>query len=100
MVTCESGERAPAAAKALVSNDLGVVVLISVLLVHLPWATRPKGRRIADYLVQSLTFLNLNAFPMTETELRLMAAAAIIGESSSPKNGYRSPAATGTPSAL
>ena len=31
--------------------------------------------------------LSLNAFPMTETELKLIAAAAKIGLSSMPKNG-------------
>ena len=41
-----------------------------------------------------------SALPMTETELKLMAAAAIIGERSSPKNGYSAPAAIGTPAAL
>jgi hypothetical protein len=35
---------------------------------------------------------------MTETELKLIAAAAIIGLSRIPKNGYNTPAAIGTPS--
>jgi len=39
-------------------------------------------------------------FVMTDTELKLIAAAAMIGESSRPKNGYRTPAAIGTPAAL
>jgi len=38
--------------------------------------------------------------PTTETELRLMAAAAIIGLSRSPSQGYSAPAAIGTPAAL
>ena len=37
---------------------------------------------------------------MTDTELKLIAAAAIIGLSSNPKNGNNIPAATGTPNAL
>ena len=37
---------------------------------------------------------------MTETELKLIAAAATIGLSRMPKEGYRTPAATGTPTAL
>ena len=37
---------------------------------------------------------------ITETELKLIAAAAIMGLSSRPKNGYRIPAAMGTPSEL
>jgi hypothetical protein len=37
---------------------------------------------------------------MTETELKLMAALAIIGLSNQPKNGYRTQAAIGISSAL
>ena len=44
--------------------------------------------------------LNLRAFTITDTELKLIARAAIIGESSIPKNGKRTPAAIGTPSVL
>jgi len=43
---------------------------------------------------------NLNEFEITDTELKLMAAAAMIGLSSSPKNGYNPPSASGTPSEL
>jgi hypothetical protein len=35
----------------------------------------------------SLTLLSLSAFPTTETELKLIAAAAIIGLSRTPKKG-------------
>ena len=41
-----------------------------------------------------------SALAMTDTELKLIAAAAIIGESSRPVTGYRTPAAIGTPAAL
>ena len=37
---------------------------------------------------------------MTLTELAAIAAAAMIGDSSQPKTGKNTPAATGTPSAL
>jgi hypothetical protein len=37
---------------------------------------------------------------ITDTELKLMAKAAIIGDSSHPVNGYSAPAASGMPSAL
>ena len=37
---------------------------------------------------------------MTDTELNVMAAAAIIGLNKMPNVGYRIPAATGTPMAL
>ncbi len=45
-------------------------------------------------------FFNLNAFTITETELKLIAAAAMTGDNKIPKNGYKTPAATGTPSEL
>jgi hypothetical protein len=37
---------------------------------------------------------------MTETELNVIAALAIIGLRSTPNSGYSTPAATGTPSVL
>ena len=40
------------------------------------------------------------AFPITDTELNVIAALAIIGLSSNPNTGYNTPAATGTPSTL
>jgi hypothetical protein len=46
------------------------------------------------------TRLNRRALPMTDTELNVMAALAIIGLSSSPNQGYRIPAAIGTPATL
>ena len=39
------------------------------------------------FLVHSFTFLNRKAFPITETELKLIAAPAIIGLNSKPKKG-------------
>jgi hypothetical protein len=45
-------------------------------------------------------FRSRSAFPMTDTELNVMAALAIIGLSSNPKVGYSTPAATGTPRTL
>ena len=44
--------------------------------------------------------LNRNAFPITDTELNVIAALAQIGLMRIPAKGYSSPAATGTPSAL
>ena len=41
-----------------------------------------------------------NAFVMTDTELKLIAAAAIMGFNSRLKNGKSAPAAIGTPSML
>ena len=42
-------------------------------------------------------FLKRSEFVITDTELKLMAAAAKIGLSKIPKNGYRTPPAMGTP---
>ena len=44
--------------------------------------------------------LRRSAFEMTDTELWLMASAAIIGDSSQPVNGNNTPAASGTPRAF
>jgi hypothetical protein len=51
-----------------------------------------RGERLCfgvhvSHLNHSLTFRSRNALPMTETELRLIAAPAMIGLSSKPKNG-------------
>ncbi len=46
------------------------------------------------------SFFNLNEFAMTETELKLIAKAAIIGDSNIPKNGNSTPAAIGIPIVL
>ncbi len=48
----------------------------------------------------AFALLSLSALPITETELKLMAAAAIIGLSRSPKTGYSTLAAIGTPMLL
>ena len=46
------------------------------------------------------TLRKRSALLTTDTELRLIAAAASAGDSSTPKNGYRTPAATGMPMLL
>ena len=43
---------------------------------------------------------NLSAFAITETELNVIAALAMIGLRRIPKNGYKTPAAMGTPKTL
>ena len=47
------------------------------------------GHRLNRLVVQAHIFArrSRSAFPTTETELKLIAAAAITGESNSPKNG-------------
>lgn len=51
-------------------------------------------------LYYNLIFFNLSEFIITDTELKLIAAAAIIGDNKMPKKGYKIPAAMGTPSTL
>jgi hypothetical protein len=41
-----------------------------------------------------------SALPITETELKLIAAAAMMGLKRIPKAGYSTPAATGIPTTL
>ena len=48
----------------------------------------------------SSSCLSRSAFAIADTELRLIAALASIGESSKPNTGYKTPAAIGTPRAL
>lgn len=43
---------------------------------------------------------NRKAFPITDTELKLMASAAIIGDNKIPNAGYKIPAAIGIPIVL
>ena len=60
-----------------------------------PWAVVPT-----DGLCHTSTYRRRKAFAITETELKLMAAAAIIGLNNNPRNGYSTPAAIGTPREL
>ena len=49
---------------------------------------------------QSFVVRNRNALPTTDTDDKLIARLAMIGDSSQPSAGYNTPAARGTPSAL
>ena len=49
---------------------------------------------------QSASRRRRSALAITDTELNVIAALAIIGLSSRPKTGYSTPAAIGTPSTL
>ncbi len=74
---------------------------------HVP-SIRPK--RLAAFSVSRPTSLRpehyrscrrrRSALPMTDTELNVIAALAMMGLSRSPNAGYSTPAATGTPSTL
>jgi hypothetical protein len=48
----------------------------------------------------NLRFRSRSAFAMTETELNVIAALAIIGERRIPRTGNKTPAAIGTPTTL
>ncbi|MCO5333012.1 MAG: hypothetical protein M9893_03195 [Pyrinomonadaceae bacterium] len=50
-----------------------------------------------DLELQIFADLRRRAFAMTETELKVIAALAIIGDSSNPKTGNNTPAAIGIP---
>ncbi len=67
-----------------------------------PWPETALVPRpsLLDPTGQSDTRLRRNAFEMTDTELSVIAALAHIGLIRVPVNGYRMPAATGTPTAL
>lgn len=65
----------------------------------IPGARRPERSEYPP-MGHRVTRRRRNALAITETELKLIAAAAIIGLRSTPKNGYSTPAAIGTPAAL
>ena len=73
---------------------LVALVLLTLLLVKKFRASTASGGFQRD------TRRSRSAFPTTETELKDMAAAAMMGLRRIPKNGYRTPAAMGTPRAL
>ena len=60
-------------------------------------AERPQRH---DNLVYRRVCLRRSEFPTTLTDESAIAAAAMMGDSRSPKKGYSKPAATGTPRAL
>jgi len=63
--------------------------------------TREMGSFIQELCVgYSRAARRRKAFEITDTELNVIAALAITGLSRIPNTGYRTPAATGTPSAL
>ena len=67
----------------------GVHLMMSVRrLFHQPlMVSREHAQVIFIRILHSFALLNLRAFVITDTELKLIAAAAMMGESSKPKNG-------------
>jgi integrase len=60
---------------------------LGLVLTSLRVTRRADIHEHCTFLVHSVTFRSRKAFAMTETELRLIAAPAMIGLSSKPKNG-------------
>ena len=88
----------PLAAKAQVSVSANRLIQSDLIATPL---SSCNGEATAGLgCVHSAAFRRRSALTITETELTLIAALAIIGLSRTPKTGYRIPAATGTPSAL
>lgn len=61
-----------------------------------PWTCRAGWSRYV-FARSSVLLRSRNALLTTDTELKLMASAAIIGDRTMPSHGYRMPAANGTP---
>jgi len=59
-----------------------------------------KLARISLFMIYNFTRFSLSELVITDTELKLIAAAAIIGDNSIPKKGYNTPAAIGIPAML
>src|SRR5262249_29763905 len=75
-------------------------LLAETLTAPRAWACRQRDRHGVAHPDASFTLRRRKALPTTETELKLIAAAAIMGLSNRPKKGYRTPAAIGTPRML
>ncbi|CAN5805465.1 hypothetical protein BH11PSE8_BH11PSE8_21870 [soil metagenome] len=67
---------------------------------ELAGASGSAARFETAHFLSSLAPRRRSALPMTEAELRLMATAAISGDSSQPVRGNSTPAASGMPSEL
>ena len=74
-----------------------MIALCDALVQSAEFAGVVETSVIAPLRIAMLARRNRKALLMTETELKLIAAAARIGLSSHPKNGYSTPAAIGTP---
>jgi hypothetical protein len=85
----EPGDR-----KKTAHRQIDDIVALSHL--HCHWPTVISAAVAPAYLLER----NRNEFVITDTELKLIASAAIIGDNSQPVSGYSNPAASGMPSAL
>jgi hypothetical protein len=70
------------------------------IVVKSPGCLQRQTSAIGNDSCHSGTWRNRNALLTTDTEDRLMASAAIIGDNVIPSSGYNTPAASGTPTAL
>ena len=74
------------AAKAAPTNSASIIVFILFMVlsfVAFSYCRQPDG----NWFVHSFAFRRRSALAMTETELKLMAAPAMMGLKSRPKNG-------------
>ncbi len=62
-----------------------------------PGSAPARDKRVTPAEDQSCSRFSRRALKITDTELKLMAAAAMIGLSNIPNHGYNTPAAIGTP---
>ena len=85
---------------AVPGTGISAVPSVSRTLQAMTRRTRDRARNSMLAIYYSAVRRSRSALVMTDTELNVMAAAAIIGLSRMPKNGYRRPAAIGTPITL
>lgn len=71
---------------SLAGNEPAKVSSISASVITSPDETGCGGKVSASF-IQSLVLRSRSAFAITETELKLIAAPAMIGLSNKPKNG-------------
>ena len=79
-----------------VPNAYKNTTLMAVSIQPLGWCL--VGEAFTFYAIEDLR--RRRALPITDTELKLMASAASMGDSRMPKNGKSTPAAIGTPMVL
>jgi hypothetical protein len=85
-----------------ISNLVQVLTLFHIYGIYTAKQVSPESDVVFKCRAElySRTFRNRNALLITDTELSVMAALAITGLNNNPKNGYRTPAAIGTPKML
>lgn len=104
------GESSPAP-ENLINRDFQAAAPNETLLTNITEFQIPPGKVYlspmingtfvcSSYSSANLLFLSRKALPITEAELRLIAKAAMRGDSSQPVSGNKTPAASGMPKEL